>query len=402
MTNAESTHPTRTTVLCAAMHGIGGGLGWSLVPPLLPLIAADVPLSPARAGLVWGATPLGIALAAPLGGAAVDRFGPRRVAGFAMLAGALACAARAFATDAVELGLAMLAFGLHIGFVAPAIPKALVAHVAAARVARANGAALLTYTLGTALTVLTARTVLAPALGGWRGATLMAAVAMALTGGLWLALIRDRASHARHAGLGEIVRLGRDRQLLRVASVQFLLFGGYLALLGLLPRALTDAGLPPAKVGLAVASWLVAAGVANFAGPWLSDRIGRRRPVLLGGAMICGLALAALVFLPPSAFTPVLLVAALGGGAVAPLLLSMPLEMPGIGPARAGAALGLLMLVGQAGGFLLPALAGSAVELGGFPAGLALLAAAHAAILLPLRGLRETARPAWTEAPVAG
>lgn len=402
MKTAEEGRPGRTTALCAAMHGVGGGLGWSLVPPLLPLIAADIPLSPARAGLVWGATPLGIALAAPLGGAAVDRWGPRRVAGLAMLVGALACAARAFATDAVELGLAMLAFGLHIGFVAPAIPKALVAHVAPARVARANGGALLAYTLGTALTVLTARTVLAPVFGGWRGATGMAAVAMAITGLAWLLLVRDRTSHARHAGLGEVLRLGRDRQLLRVAAVQFLLFGGYLALLGLLPRALTEAGLAPGHVGLAVASWLVAAGVANFAGPWLSDRIGRRRPVLLGGATICGVALAALVLLPASFFTPVLLVAALGGGAVAPLLLSMPLEMPGIGPARAGAALGLLMLVGQAGGFLLPALAGSAVELGGFPAGLALLAAAHAAILIPLRGLRETARPAWTEAPVAG
>lgn len=384
------------------MHGIGGGLGWSLVPPLLPLIGNDVSLSPARAGIVWGATPLGIALAAPLGGAAVDRFGPRWVAGVAMLAGALACAARALATDAVELGLAMLAFGLHIGFVAPAIPKALVAHVAAARVARANGAALLTYTLGTALTVLTARTVLAPAFGGWRGATIAAAVAMAVTGVIWLAGIRDRASHARHAGLRESLRLGRHPALVRVAAVQFLLFGGYLALLGLLPRALTETGLPPAKVGLAVASWLVAAGIANFAGPWISDRIGRRRPLLLGGALVAGGALAALLIVPSWAFTPVLLVAALGGGAVAPLLLSMPLEMNGIGPARAGAALGFLMLVGQIGGFLLPALAGSAVEIGGFAAGLALLAVAHAAILIPLRRLPETARPSWTEAPAAG
>src|SRR6185503_11380060 len=147
--------------------------------------------------------------------------------------------------------------------------------------------------------------------GGWRGAMLGAAVAMAAVGVLWLVVVRDRASHARHAGLFEVLRLGRDRQLLRVAAVQFLLFGGYLALLGLLPRALTDAGLPPARVGLAVASWLVAAGLANFAGPWLSDRLGRRRPLLLGGASVAGVALGALVLLPASAFTPALLVAAL-------------------------------------------------------------------------------------------
>lgn len=402
MTTDESTHPTRATALCAAMQAVGGGLGWSLVPPLLPLIATDVHLSHAQAGLVWGATPLGIALAAPLGGAAVDRFGPRRVAGLAMLAGALACAARAFVTDALGLGLAMFAFGLHVAFTAPAIPKALVAHVPLARLGRANGTALLSYTLGTAVTVLIARTVLVPLFGGWRPTMIAAAVAMALTGVVWLVLVRDRASHARHAGLFDVLRLGRDGQLLRVAAMQFLLFGGYLALLGILPRALTDAGLAPERVGIVVGSWLVAAGVANLAGPWLSDRIGLRRPLLVAGGAIAGLALGALVVLPASAATPALLVAALGGGAVAPLLFCLPLEIPTVGPSRAGAAMGLLMLVGQAGGFLLPALSGAAVEAGGFAAGLGLLAVAHLAILVPARGLRETGRGAWTEAPVAG
>ena len=42
-------------------------------------------------------TLVSLALAAPLGGAAVDRWGARRVAGFAMFVGALACAMRAFA-----------------------------------------------------------------------------------------------------------------------------------------------------------------------------------------------------------------------------------------------------------------------------------------------------------------
>ena len=51
---------------------------------------------------------------------------------------------------AVALGLAMLAFGMHVGFVAPAIPKALASHVAANRLARANGVALVGYDRGVA------------------------------------------------------------------------------------------------------------------------------------------------------------------------------------------------------------------------------------------------------------
>jgi MFS family permease len=129
------------------MNGVGGGLGWSLLPPLMPDVAKELSISHAMGGLVWGAAALGIGVASPFGGWAVDRFGPRKVAGFAMLFGAATCAARALAFGPWTLAFAMLLFGLHIGFVAPAVPKALAGHVPAASLGRANGLAVLAYTL---------------------------------------------------------------------------------------------------------------------------------------------------------------------------------------------------------------------------------------------------------------
>lgn len=380
----------RTTALCAAVQAVGGGLGWSVLPPLMPAIAKELGISHAMGGFVWGAAPLGIALASSLGGAAVDRFGPRRVAGAALVAGAIACAARAWAVGPWSLAAAMFAFGAHVGFSAPAIPKALAAHVAPAKLARANGVALLGYTLGTAATVVLAPSVLAPLAGGWRGAMLVAAAAMMVMAGAWWALARDGRAAGSHTSAGDVLRLARNAPLLRVAAMHFLLFGGYLALLGLLPRALLDTGMAPARVGLAIGAWLTAAGVANYAGPWLSDRIGRRRPILVGGAAVAGSALATLAIAPASLSIPLLVVAALGGGCVAPLLFAMPAEIEGVGAARIGAALGLLMLVGQAGGFLLPMLAGVAAQTTGISSALGALAAAHALVLVPALGLRET------------
>lgn len=397
MGDAEMARPVRTTALCALMQGVGGGLGWSLLPPLMPTIAKELGVSHAMGGVVWGAAPLGIAVASPLGGAAVDRFGPRRVAAIAMLAGALACAARAWASTAWELAACMFAFGLHVGFVAPAIPKALAGHVPLAKLGRANGMALLAYTLGTAATVLTAQAFLAPAVGGWRNAMIAAGVAMAVTGIGWWALTRDRIALAPHANLLDVLRLAKNGDLVRVASMHFLLFGGYLALLGVLPRALAEGGLPPARVGVAVASWLAVAGIANGFGPWLSDRIGRRRPLFLGGAVIAGGALGAFAIAPPGASLAFLAVAALGGGCIAPLLFAMPAELPGVGPARAGAALGLLMLIGQVGGFLLPTLTGAIAQASSIPMALGALAIAHLAIAIPAFGMRE-ARAARTAA----
>lgn len=398
MGDVEMARPIRTTALCAMMQGVGGGLGWSLLPPLMPTIAKDLAVSHAMGGIVWGAAPLGIAIASPLGGAAVDRFGPRRVAAIAMLAGALACASRAFASTAWELALCMLFFGLHVGFVAPAIPKALVAHVPLAKLGRANGIAILAYTFGTAATVLTAQSLLAPAFGGWRGAMVAAGVAMAVAAVVWWSLLDDRIAHMPHAGLLDVLRLAKNGELVRVGLMHFLLFGGYLALLGILPRALTEGGLPPARVGVAVATWLGIAGVANGFGPWLSDRIGRRRPLFLAGAAVAGFALGAFAIAPPGASLVCLGVAAIGGGCIAPLLFAIPAELPGVGPTRAGAALGLLMLIGQAGGFLLPTITGAIAQGVSIPAALGVLAIAHLAIAIPAFGMRE-ARDARTPAP---
>lgn len=392
--------PRQTVALAAALQGIGGGLGWSIVPPLMPQLAQELSLSHGWSGLVWGAAPLGIALAAPVGGAAVDRFGARWTAGLAMLVGALACAARALCGDGLSLAIAMFAFGLHVGFVAPALPRALASHLPLNKVARANGLALLAYTLGTAATMLAARTVLVPLFGGWRPAMVGAAAAMALTGALWLWLFRDRLALSKHASLGEVFSLVHNAGLRRVALMHFCLFGGYLALLGMLARALIERGMAPAQAGLSVAGWLVAAGAANFLGPILADRVGKRA-VLVGGGLVAGTALMGLALLPGVPVLPLLIVAALGGGCVAPLLLTLPLELPGVGPQRAGAALGLLMLVGQAGGFLLPVLSGQAMQWGGFAAAVGFLAAVHLLIAAPAAGLEAGGRVDATGVPAA-
>jgi YNFM family putative membrane transporter len=406
---SERARPKRITAMGAAMHAVGGGLGWSFVPALMPEIARDLALSHTESGLVWGATSLGIALASPAGGLAVDRHGARRVGAVAMAIGALGCAARVLATGALSLALAMVLFGVHFGLLAPAILKALAGHVSPGRMTRANGLTLLGYTFGTAATVLLAGTVVAPLLGGWRPAMGLAAAAMAVGAIGWWAVVRDREAHCRHAPLVESIGLLRDPTLRAVAAMYFLLFGGYLALLGLLPRALIEAGLGRGDAAIAVALWLVAAGIANLVGPQVAHRIGRRALIVAGSLVTSG-ALGALAIAPASSAIPCLIVAGVGGGSFAPLLLAMPFQIRAIGPVRAGAALELLILFGQLGGASMSVAVGVIVDgpLGLAGASLA-LAVVHAAIVVPAirspraggLGGRERTDEARTESALA-
>jgi MFS family permease len=182
------------------------------MPALMPAIAKDLGLGYAASGFVFGTASLGIAVASPFGGAAVDRWGARRVAGLALVAGAIVCAARA--------------------------------------------------------------------LGGWR-------------------------------------------------------------------EVMLASGAVIASVALA--------GVAAYA------------------------AVNALMFIA---------IAGIAGGSFTPLLQTLPLELSGIGSARAGATLGFLVLVGQIGGFLLPVGSGAMAQAAGSPAALVALAVAHLLVIVPAVGLR--------------
>jgi cyanate permease len=382
------------TVVMVCVLELALALSWASITALMPVIAADLSISHIMGGLIWGALPLGVAIAAPFGGVAADRFGQRRVLAIAAIVGGFATGARALVPDAWSLAFVMLLFGLAIGVMTPCMPKAIAGHLRPEDIGKANGVALLSLTFGNALIVLTAATLLSPFFGGWRPLMLFGAGVMVLVGIIWLMSIPDRIPLSEGTSIGQLLRMGNDKQLMRVTLSQMLQFGGYLVMLGVLPRALTETGMGPASVGIAVALWLGVLGVFNLVGPWLSDLTGQRRPFVLSGSLIAGIGLLIMAFSPPSWFLLLLIVAAIGNGIFGPLLITIPIEMPSVGPQKVGAAIGFMFTLGQVGAFFLSLITGAAADAGGLTATLVVLALIHLFILIPFRGLRETGRKA--------
>jgi cyanate permease len=381
--------PVLTTALCAAAEAVAAGLGWTLTAALLPRIGGELSWSVLEGAIVLAALPLGLALAFPVGGALVERHGARWVGFAALLLCAVAGAARALAIDVAGMLVLQFLYGLALGVLSATIPRALHNHWHHRGLGRATGLAVLGFTVGSVATLGLADP-LVRACGGWRGALGFASLGSLFVAGLWLALAQDRATAARHSGWADLVALAANPAVRKVVAMHALLYGVFLAMLGLAVSALAQVGLSPVDSGLTAAAWLGCAIFGNWLGATATRRLGLRKPVVVGALVLSSAGSAALALYPTASGLPALALAGLSGGVVAAVLPMLPLELPYLGAPKVGAAMGLLMLGGQLGGVVMTVLAGAALELGGVSWGLGVVAVAQVATLVPALRLAET------------
>ena len=289
-------------------------------------------------------------------GLLTDRWGPRRVLTVAILVTGLGSAAMGLAPT-VELayaGRALIGFGAAFAFVGSMVIAAL--WFPARRFAFFSGAAL---AVGLAGGVVGQGPLAAAAAAlGWRDYMLVLA-GWALIHALlaWLS-IRDRpvpsgteaspAAAARPAPAEpmrrSLMRVLRQPQNFLIAGFAFLMSVPILAFGGLwgVPYTAARFGVDNIAAGFAMAAMLL--GVACGGPLWglASDRMGRRKPVLLAGGLIGLAAIAAAIYLPGlpfAAFQACVFLAGFGGSAMA---TAYALGREHNDPRHAGAALGLI------------------------------------------------------------
>jgi MFS family permease len=173
----------------------------------------------------------------------------------------------------------------------------------------------------------------------------------------WLLTLRDRAGGLPAERMRVLESMGQVlavKDLRIVALCNFLYFGGYLGALGYLPTYLvTMQGMSaPAAGGITtLGAWAFIVGAILL--PTLSDRLGRRKVVYVGGIFANGLVVFAYTYVLGLPLALAAITWGLVAGAVV-LLSVVAVEMEGIGAARAGSAIGVVNTAGFAGGVLLP------------------------------------------------
>ncbi len=340
--------------LAVAMQSVPAGMAWTHVALVAAPLVEDFGRGFEAWGPLWSAISLG-AMFALIGGALGDRFGVRRVVGVAGLAMAVALFARSEAESYPALLAAMGAFGLCLGSLAPNLSKAVGMWFPPEELGLANGVALGGNGAGVALGAVLTPYWVASA-GGWRPMTATLAVIVALLSVIWLIGMRDRQLDGGASLAAGVRRVARVRDIWILNTCYLLFLGGYLGAYGYAPTYFVqEQGLSPERAGwmISLVLWAFVAGALLV--PAASDRIGLRRTVFAPGMVITG-SMVFLAALPTGALLAApLLVWGLSAGVV-PLLFVVPFEMPRVGPALGGAAVGMALTAGFLGGFAMPLL----------------------------------------------
>jgi len=259
-------------------------LVWFNYSAVLPLVVEEWELSGTQAGIVFGAFQAGYLVAILPAGRLADRHSSR----WAIAVGAVGVALPSLAFSAVADGFVL---GSALRFLSGLFMAGV--YVPGMRLVsdwfpegvrgRALGLYIGTFELGSGLSFVFATT--AAEVINWRLAVALTSAGALAAPALVLGLIRDAPERDRTSA-GFDWGLLRNRRFLAATSIyswhNWELFGVRNWLLAFLVAAPAFAGGSGLVPGLLVGAMIVASGVGNAAGGWLSDSLGRTR-VLAGG-----------------------------------------------------------------------------------------------------------------------
>jgi len=378
------------------------GMTVAAMAPLIQPIRAELGLSDAAMGSILGAWPLVYIVSAMPCGAFLDRAGPRWALFTAALIIALSGVVRAVADDYATMFVAVALFGIGGPLISIGAPKLVAGWFEGADRGLAMGIYITGPGVGTMLALSATNGLLMPMTGDdWRAVLWIYAGITVLFGLAWLLICAHPVARAYDAGFSEAARrpqLGVFVELLRLPAVRIVLamsVGIFFFNHGLnnwLPEILRRGGMDAATAGY----WASLPTVVGIAGALLIPRLAvpERRFTIFLGLILAALIASLLLQLPEHAIglTAGLVLQGIARSSLMTLAMLTLVETRDVGAANAGSAGGLFFSAAEIGGVLGPLTLGLLSDLtGGFAAGLWLLTAICAGLLVLLRALRRTA-----------
>jgi NNP family nitrate/nitrite transporter-like MFS transporter len=370
------------------------------MPVLFSEISHDLGLSLVQIGTIWGISSLSGLITSFMGGLLGDRFGTRRTLIASCLLAGLFGALRGVSTSFISLSVTMFLFGFTTSGIS------LMAHKAAGiwfpkhQLGLANGILSTGMGVGVTLGAFISATFMSPLLGGWRNVLYLYGGICIIIAILWLfspgrpesaASEESENKGSFREALAHVIRI-RSIWILAVSGIFF--SGCSNGMTGYLPLFLRNSGWTPVSAdgALSLLSVMGMLGAIPFA--LLSDRIGSRKIILIVAQSLTLIGIGLLAVANSHMVWIIMAVTGIFREALPAVMITLTMEIKGIGSRYAGTALGLRSSIGQIGGFIAPPLGNS---LAGIHPGLpfifwASLAVASVVLISTLKEAKQPAR----------
>ncbi len=381
-------------------------LGISFLGPavLLPQIIDDYRIPSASAGFYASSLTLMITVCSIPAGLMGPRFGLRVTVGIALLLMASSILVPLI-PGFLPLVLMRLLQGMGAGIFLPLQASVLMRWAPPREFASMNAVTVAAATVGDGSSLIFGSYLIG--LLGWEMVLAIETIPALIAAVCWMLLAREGPGRGQEdrdvhpIPILDTLRLRTTWLLALAVAGPWALFSGMSAWLPTYFSEVRGLDLAVAAANAAIFSLI---GIpASFAGAAVTNRLGRRRPILLGAGISVGAAAILTLYVPNGAF--LMLAAALTGFLLVvylPALFSVPMEMDNPTPHGAGAITGVIVMAGNGTSFLAPIIVGAIRDLtGGFQLGLGLMAVSSlslvfATLLLPetgpARALRQRAQ----------
>ncbi|HWR08793.1 MFS transporter [Sporomusa sp.] len=323
-----------------------GGLASQIIPALH--------LQPSQFAMALSAPMLACAIVGIPAGALADRYGVKNVIAGGLALTVISSFGRISPTSFEVLFVWMFILGFGLAFLNANVAKILGAWFPPRQLGMVMGIYIAGATTG--ITAALATSALFPSIE--KAFTTSAIIALCNLI-LWLLFVKSKPAGAPDVPVQPLAEyLGvvvKSKNIWFGALAMFFYMGTFVTQSGYLSTALTQAkGINPVLAGL-VASFLSLAIMAGaIIGPMISARVGLIRP-FLAPTVILGAITSYLAWIVPfgSLTWILLIVTGILLGVSIPLVMSLPISLPEIGPVYAGSAGGLISMLQMAGAFIL-------------------------------------------------
>lgn len=351
------------TLICSWLVIFASYISVLCISPVLNLITIELNLTASKAGLLFSAPVITLAIVAFIGGFMGDTIGPRKTAGLGVVLLTLGGTLRGVSPNFLILFLLNLVVGIGWGLVFPNLPKLVKLWFPNRLVGTATGIYSTGVFAGGTLALSITIPVVFPLVGSWRGVFYFWGAITFLITIIWWSLAREpyskgdkklASSQVSMSSFGAVIK-NKNIWIVAIffafaANVTFYIITGWF------PAFFIEKGLSEASSGILTSVVTLAGLPAVFLIPFASDRVGLRKPFLWISCLIATVAFIGIIY--TSFILDFVLMSILGITLTATYVMSLFLPLELVDPAYAGTASGIVISIGYIGGALGPLIAG--------------------------------------------